>query len=74
MRRALVVTITVLGGCASAADCGPDWRSIGQRDGRMNAGSQAERYAARCPGPVDRPAYEEGYSLGLSQRPNISAF
>lgn len=74
MRTLLVVTVTVLGGCTSAADCGPDWRSIGQRDGRMNAGSQAERYATRCPSAVDRAAYEEGYGLGFSQRPTISAF
>jgi hypothetical protein len=74
MRTPLLVTVTFLAGCASTADCGPDWRSIGQRDGRMNAGSQAQGYAARCPGPVDRAAYEEGYSLGFSERPRISAF
>jgi len=73
MRLLLLVTLTVtmLGGCASAADCGPDWRSIGERDGRMNAGSQAERYAARCGVPVDSAAYAEGYRTGDLQRPLV---
>ena len=71
MRRALLVILALLAGCAS--DCGGDWKMTGQRDGRMNTGSQADAYAARC-GSVDRAAYEEGYSLGFSQRPRISAF
>ena len=71
MKGVCVVILTVLAGCAS--DCGGDWRAIGQRDGRMNFGSQAESYAARCES-VDRAAYEEGYGLGFSERPRISAF
>lgn len=68
--RLAVVQILLLAGCAGigAADCGPDWYSIGQRDGRINAGSQAERYAARCSAPVDRARYDEGYREGLAQR------
>jgi hypothetical protein len=58
----------LLSGCVTGADCGPDWYSIGQRDGRINAGSQAERYAARCSAPVDRARYDEGYREGFSQR------
>ena len=44
-----------LTGCAGSgsSDCGPDWRSVGQRDGRMNAGSQAANYAARCVAAAD---------------------
>jgi hypothetical protein len=47
--------------------------SIGQRDGRLNVGSQAERYAARC-GAVDTAAYEEGYRQGFAQRPYVRSF
>lgn len=68
MRRGWVVVVTLLAGCAGV-DCGPDWRAVGQRDGRINAGSQAERYAARCGAPVDRAAYEQGYAEGFAQRP-----
>lgn len=67
MRRLAILTVLALTGCAS--DCGPDWRAIGERDGRINAGSQAERYAARCGKPVDTAAYEEGYGVGFAQRP-----
>lgn len=35
----------------------------------MNAGSQAQSYAARCATPVDRAAYEQGYGEGFAQRP-----
>jgi hypothetical protein len=58
----------LLSGCATAADCGPDWSAIGERDGRINAGSQVERYAAKCSTPVDRARYEDGYQRGFSQR------
>ncbi len=71
MRPIVVLATLVLAGCAGlgSADCGPDWRSVGQRDGRMNAGSQAANYAARCGTPVDSAAYEEGYRAGFAQRP-----
>lgn len=70
MRRWGIVIVTVLAGCAGGGgDCGPDWRAVGQRDGRMNFGAQAERYAARCGVPVDRAAYEQGYGEGFAQRP-----
>lgn len=67
MTRLGILVVTLLAGCA--ADCGPDWRAVGQRDGRMGAGSQAERYATRCGTPVDRTAYEQGYGEGFAQRP-----
>jgi hypothetical protein len=67
MKRLLVLGVLAAAGCA--ADCGSDWRSTGERDGRLGAGSQAERYAARCGVPVDAAAYEEGYRLGFSHRP-----
>jgi hypothetical protein len=50
-------------------DCGPDWHAIGQRDGRMNAGLQAESYAARCAVQVDTARYLEGYRAGFAERP-----
>ena len=67
----MVLGALALASCAGSggSDCGPDWRSVGQRDGRINAGSQAERYAARCATPVDSAAYEEGYRAGFAQRP-----
>ena len=69
MKRLLILS-ALLAGCAGpgSPDCGPDWRSVGQRDGRINAGSQAENYARRC-GSVDRAAYEAGYAEGFAQRP-----
>ena len=68
MNKALaILALTLLGGCA--VDCGSDWRSTGERDGRINAGSQAERYAASCGGKMDATAYQEGYRAGFSQRP-----
>jgi hypothetical protein len=71
MKLTIMLAGLALGGCAGvgSSDCGPDWRSVGQRDGRINAGSQAERYAARCGTPVDSAAYEEGYRAGFAQRP-----
>ena len=66
-KRLAILSLTLLGGCA--ADCGSDWRSIGERDGRINAGSQAASYAGRCGGKVDTAAYEEGYRAGAAQRP-----
>ena len=72
MRRLTILLFALLAGCAG--DCGPDWFALGQRDGIMNAGSQAGHYAARCSGQVDTAKYEEGYSDGLSRRGRISAF
>jgi hypothetical protein len=70
MRRlAMLMCVGGLAGCATAADCGPDWFAVGERDGRINAGSQVERYAARCGVPVDRARYEEGYQRGFAERP-----
>lgn len=71
MRSITVLAALALAGCAGSgsSDCGPDWRSVGQRDGRINAGSQAANYTARCGVPVDSAAYEEGYRLGFSHRP-----
>jgi hypothetical protein len=69
MRHVSVLAVLMLAGCAGTADCGPDWFSLGQRDGRINAGSQIDRYAARCTSPVDRARYTEGYEDGFYQRP-----
>ena len=69
MRKPAILVVLALGGCASGADCGPDWRATGERDGRLNAGSQAASYAARCGSPVDSAAYEEGYRAGFARRP-----
>lgn len=65
--RLAILALTLLGGCA--VDCGSDWRSTGERDGRINAGSQVASYTARCGGKVDTAAYEEGYRAGFSRRP-----
>ncbi|MGH8726053.1 MAG: hypothetical protein ACREU1_14450 [Burkholderiales bacterium] len=69
MRRLAVLCVLVFSGCVGTADCGPDWFAVGSRDGRINAGSQAERYAARCGTPVDTARYDEGYREGFAQRP-----
>src|SRR5262245_23390082 len=72
MRRFwLSLAVTLVAGCAGSgsADCGPDWRAVGMRDGRINAGSNAQRYAARCGTSVDTAAYEAGYAEGFLQRP-----
>ena len=71
--RIWIVVLTLLGGCAGV-DCGTDWRAVGQRDGRLNAGSHAERYAARCGTTVDAAAYEQGYREGAAQRPYVPSF
>ena len=58
------------GGCAALpGDCGPDWRAIGQRDGRLGAQSQIDNYARRCGVPVDSAQYNEGWREGFAQRP-----
>ena len=62
----------ITAGCAGM-DCGPDWYATGQRDGRLGAESQIERYAARC-GQVDRERYAEGLQAGFAMRPRIPSF
>ena len=78
MRRLALLVIVLLAGCADGGvgsrDCTGDWFLIGERDGRMNVGSQAERYAARCGVPVDGARYEEGYRKGMSERPHVPSF
>jgi hypothetical protein len=69
MKKLLILATAMLAGCA--ADCGPDWREIGLRDGSLGAGSQAERYAARCTTKVDTAAYEQGYREGFAMRPRV---
>jgi hypothetical protein len=56
-----------LAGCT--ADCGQDWRQLGERDGRLGASSQLENYAARCGTRPDAERYNEGYRAGFAQRP-----
>jgi len=69
MKRLILLAAVALSGCAAAGgDCGSDWGAVGERDGRMNFGSQAERYAARC-GKVDIAAYNEGFARGSALRP-----
>ena len=70
---AAAVCCALMAGCA-ATDCGPDWYSIGQRDGRIGADSQIDGYAARCSGQVDRQRYEEGRQSGLTMRPRVPSF
>lgn len=69
MKRLTLLAAILVAGCASGTDCGPDWRAVGMRDGRINAGAQSERYAARCGTSVDTAAYDAGYAEGFSQRP-----
>jgi hypothetical protein len=68
MRAALLVVSLVISGCA--ADCGPDWYQVGERDGRLGVYSQVDYYAARCSGArPDAARYAEGYRAGFAQRP-----
>jgi hypothetical protein len=73
MRNALLLSLALLGGCVSAADCASDWYSTGQRDGRLGA-YQAQLYVSKCSGPVDTSRYDEGWQEGVAQRPRIAAF
>jgi len=63
--------LSMLAGCAGlgAADCGPDWYSIGQRDGTLGAQPQEESYAWRCGSGVDAMRYREGWQDGFGRRP-----
>ena len=72
MNRALVLC-ALLAGCAGV-DCGSDWYATGQRDGRLGAEPQAENYAARCAGQVDRARYAEGWQSGFAMRPRVPSF
>jgi hypothetical protein len=65
--------VLLAAGCASI-DCGSDWYAIGQRDGRIGADSQAERYAAQCGAQVDRARYAEGLQAGFAMRPRVPSF
>jgi len=72
MRALVCVSACLLAtGCASfgGAECGADAYSLGQRDGRLGATHQAPLYDQRCPAPVDRAKYEEGWRVGFGQRP-----
>lgn len=66
-----VAGLVVLAGCAGlrAADCGPDWHAVGQRDGRLGASPQAEIYARRCGVEVDTANYLRGWQEGFGMRP-----
>jgi len=67
---AAVLAATLLTGCAiNAVDCGPDWYSTGQRDGRLGALPQDQHYASRGPAPVDHAQYASGWQAGFAQRP-----
>ena len=70
-----MASVLALAGCAQlgAVDCGPDWYSIGQRDGRIGALQQADGYARRCGVKVDEDAYLRGWRDGYSLRPHPTA-
>lgn len=65
--------VLLAAGCAGI-DCNSDWYAIGQRDGRIGAESQAERYAAQCGAQVDRARYAEGLQAGFAMRPRVPSF
>ena len=68
---ASLAVLLILAACAAfyGADCGPDWYSIGQRDGTLGAQPQAEIYARRCGTSVDAVRYREGWQDGFGRRP-----
>jgi hypothetical protein len=72
---ASLAAFSILAGCVNlgAADCGPDWYSIGQRDGRLGAQPQEENYARRCRGEVDAVRYRDGWQDGFGRRPRPTA-
>lgn len=72
-KTAAFAACALIAGCAGV-DCGSDWYAVGQRDGRLGAESQAEAYAARCGGNIDRARYQEGLQAGLAMRPRVPSF
>ena len=70
-----VASFIAVAGCAAlgAADCGPDWHAVGQRDGRLGASPQAETYARRCGVEVDTASYLRGWQEGFHMRPRPTA-
>jgi hypothetical protein len=73
-KRALLLSMLLLCGCAGTDDCAGDAFQLGARDGRMSYGGQPERYAARCGASFDAARYEAGYRQGASQRPHVPSF
>jgi hypothetical protein len=71
-----ILAAGLVAGCTTpgSGDCESDWRSLGQRDGRIGASSQVERYAAKCGKAADEAAYAEGYREGFARRPYIPSF
>lgn len=65
----LAASTAFVSGCATSSDCGNDWYSTGQRDGRAGAFPQADLYARRCGGAVNVEKYNAGYRDGYSERP-----
>jgi hypothetical protein len=74
MKKAVALGASCLFLGACAADCGSDWYAIGQRDGRLGAQPQADIYAARCGGQIDRGRYAEGWQSGADMRPRQSYY
>jgi hypothetical protein len=74
--KSALLSLVILSGCAgiSTADCGSDWYAVGQRDGRLGADPQADGYAARCGGQIDRARYAEGWDSGWAMRPRLPSF
>jgi hypothetical protein len=71
MKNTMLAVLTLLAGCASAPDCGSDWRTVGANEGRIGARAQrqTEAYAASCPGKFDEASYMEGWRESFAQRP-----
>ena len=71
MRAYALIVLALLGGCASVSsmDCGGNWFSIGERDGRLGATPQAGLYASRCGVAVDEQRYSDGWRAGYARRP-----
>jgi hypothetical protein len=71
MKKITLVVLTLVAGCASAPDCGSDWRNVGANEGRIGARPQrqTEAYSASCPGKFDEARYMEGWRESFAQRP-----